>query len=101
MRSAVFVFALLLSAVANASESFRCGQWIISDELSVAELKHRCGEPKSKDVQTVDVRGKSVTGSVKRGTTTIERWTYDFGSRSARYVVTIVDGEIKSIERAE
>jgi hypothetical protein len=37
---------------------------------------------------------------VARGTTTVEHWTYELSSGS-RYVVTIVDGELKRIERAK
>jgi hypothetical protein len=105
MRSSLFVSALavasLTSVDAIAGEAFRCGQWIISDDLSVSELMSKCGEPKSKDSETVEVRGKAGSGSVSRGTTTIEHWTYEFASGSSRYVVTIVDGEIKTIERAK
>jgi hypothetical protein len=97
----VLVGVLAASRAVLAGEAFRCGQWIITDELSVAELRAKCGEPKSKDSETVEVRGKAGTGSVARGTTTIEHWTYEFTSGSSRYVVTIVDGKIKSIERTK
>ena len=96
----ISVPALLVSMSAFPDEAFRCGQWIVTHELSVAELKYKCGEPRSKDSQTVDVRGKARSGSVARGTTTIEHWTYEFASGS-RYRVTIVDGTIKSIERSK
>lgn len=95
------LIASTLSTAALAGESFRCGQWIISAELSVAELRGKCGEPLTKDSKTVEVRGAIVTGSsVARGTSTTEHWTYKTGG-DARYVVTIVDGVIKSIERAQ
>ena len=40
-------------------------------------------------------------GNIKRGTVAIEKWTYDRGSQSFAMVVTIVDGEIQSMERGE
>ena len=85
---------------AFAGEAFRCGQWIITDELSVAELKSKCGEPTFKTSEVVEVRGKVGTGSVSRGTSTIEHWTYALAS-GAHYSVTIVDGELKSIARVK
>jgi hypothetical protein len=98
MRTGFLFAALAVVATAFADDSFRCGQWIISRDLSVAELRHKCGEPASRESETVDVRGRTASGgSVKRGTSTTERWTYVLGS-GARYVVTIVDGEIRSIE---
>jgi hypothetical protein len=70
--------------------------------MSVEELLEACGEPTNRTVEVVDVYGPNVhgAGNVKRGTTTIEKWTYDRGSQSFAMVVTIVDGVIKSIERA-
>ena len=40
-------------------------------------------------------------GNVKRGTITVETWTYDRGSQAFAMVVTIVDGKIKKMERAK
>ena len=67
------------------------------------ELLDACGEPTARSVEVVDVYGPNVqgAGSVKRGTSTIEKWTYDRGSQSFDMVVTIVDGDITSIKRAE
>jgi hypothetical protein len=96
---AALLVSLLTAGVACA-DSFRCGQWIISDDLSVAELQRKCGPPASKDVETVDVRNPAAAGgTVKRGTATIEHWTYVLPNGS-RYVVTIDGGTIKSIEPA-
>ena len=92
---------LALSAPAAHSESFRCGQWIASPDMSVDELLEKCGEPTAKTVSVEDVWGPTAAGKgrVKVGETTIETWTYDRGSQSAAMVVTIVDGRIKSMER--
>jgi hypothetical protein len=101
MSSALAV-VLFVSQPAYA-ETFRCGQWIVSEDMSVEELLQKCGEPTEKTAETIDVYGPTVSGSgrVKRGTSTIEKWTYVRGSQAAPMVVTIVDGKIKSMERGE
>jgi hypothetical protein len=40
-------------------------------------------------------------GNVKVGETVIETWTYDLGASKSPMVVTIVDGQVKKIERKE
>jgi Protein of unknown function (DUF2845) len=95
---AAFAFPLVAAA-----ETFRCGQWIASPDMSVDELVEKCGLPAQKSVEVVEIYGpaSSGLGRVRRGTSTIEKWVYDFGTQSFDMVVTIVDGEIKSMERAE
>jgi Protein of unknown function (DUF2845) len=97
------VLAALLFPAAVAAETFRCGQWIASPDMTVDELIEKCGMPASKTTEIVEIYGPATSGlgRVKRGTSTIEKWTYDFGSQTFDMVVTIVDGEIKSMERAE
>jgi hypothetical protein len=94
--------ALIINQPAFA-ENFRCGPWIASPDMSVDELLQKCGTPTRQTSETVDVYGPAVSGGghVKRGTSTIEKWTYDRGSQAAPMVVTIVDGKIKSMERGE
>lgn len=101
-RSIVLLAACLIVATPVAAETFRCGQWIASPDMPIEELLEKCGAPTSKTVEEVDVYGPSVTGSgrVKRGTSTVEKWTYDRGSQAAAMVVTIEDGKIKSMGRA-
>ncbi len=86
---------------ATGAETFRCGQSIASADMSVDELLEKCGEPASKSVDQIDVYGPGTSGGgrVKRGTVTVEKWTYDRGSQAAAMVVTIEDGKIKSMER--
>jgi hypothetical protein len=99
---AIPVMLLAAAAAAPASaDSFRCGSWIATTDLTVPELVEKCGAPAEKTVEVVEVRGPNVrgAGNVKRGTATIERWTYDRGTQSFAMVVTIEDGRIKSIER--
>jgi hypothetical protein len=96
------MFCALLLPHAVGAETFRCGQWIASPDMSVEELLGKCGAPTTKTVETVDVYGPTTGGGrIKHGTSTIETWTYDRGSQSFAMVVTIVDGRIKSMVRGE
>ena len=98
---------MLLAVLAFTSprawpESFRCGQWIASPDMTVEELVEKCGQPTSKKVEVVDAYARSSAGGrIRTGTSTIETWTYDRGSQAFDMIVTIVDGEIKSMERGE
>lgn len=100
-RLALLLGLLLVSSAAMA-ERFRCGQWLVSKEMAVEELLEKCGAPTSTTVEVVDVYGATPTGGrIKRGTSTVETWTYDRGSRAFAMIVTIVDGEIKRMERGD
>jgi hypothetical protein len=92
-----------IGSQARADESMRCGTWIVTSEATVQELTSKCGEPASKDISTADVyaAGPQPNRTRKVGVTTTERWTYDRGPQAFRMIVTIVDGKLKSIDRAQ
>ena len=95
---------LLVSlATSAADEKFRCGKWIASSDMSVAELLAKCGEPTSRTevVEDVMVRNANNGLMLKAGETIIETWTYDRGTTAAPMVVTIIDGSIRRMERAK
>ncbi|HEU5137272.1 MAG TPA: DUF2845 domain-containing protein [Steroidobacteraceae bacterium] len=98
--SPAFAAALLmLPHAASADETFRCGKWIASSQMSLDELRSKCGEPASRATRTEDVLARNQYGlMVKVDETVLETWTYDRGL-NAPMVVTIVDGRIKKIER--
>jgi len=100
MKSLVLAAALLLPIAASADETFRCGKWIASSAMTVAELTEKCGEPTSRESKTENVkaRNNNVGLMMKVGETTVETWTYERGANPAM-VVIIVDGQIKSIDR--
>jgi len=100
MKSLVLAAALLLPVAASADETFRCGKWIASSAMTVAELTEKCGEPTSRESKTENVkaRNNNVGLMMKVGETTVETWTYERGANPAM-VVIIVDGQIKSIDR--
>ena len=85
---------------ASADESFRCGKWIASSDMSIEELETKCGEPTSRAASTEDVLARNQFGLMSKvGESAKEIWIYDRGSQAAAMVVTIIDGRIKSIER--
>jgi hypothetical protein len=92
---AIGVLLLLAPVGATADGYFRCGNSLVSADVSVVELVKKCGEPTSRQVSTEDVHNHE---GYKIGTTTTEVWRYDRGSRAAPMIVTIVDGKIRSIE---
>ena len=100
MKYALALAVLALSSTAHA-DNFRCGKWIASTDLSVAELLARCGEPASREERTEDVliRNRHTGLMSKSGEILVQTWTYDRGTQAAPIIVTIVDGRIKSIER--
>jgi len=102
IRRTLLIACVLCSGSALGGELFRCGSWVVSADMSVAELKAKCGEPTKKTVETQDVYARAAGGgTIKTGTATVERWVYDRGSRSFSLVVTITDGVITSLDRGE
>jgi Protein of unknown function (DUF2845) len=96
MKSVWMACALLVATAAAIGDGYyRCGSWLVSAESSVADLLKKCGEPASKQVSTEDVFGYY---GQKTGTTRIETWRYDRGSRAAPMIVTVIDGKIDKIE---
>jgi len=68
--------------------------------MSVEEILSLCGEPASKQVREEEVRTINQNGaSIVTGTSVIEEWTYDRGSRAAAILIKVVDGEVRSIDR--
>ena len=90
-----------LWALPASAETFRCGKWIISVELTPSEIVSKCGPPATQTSHTEDVKARNPnTGLIfKTGETTTETSTWDRGPQAAPMVVTIVDGKVKSIER--
>jgi len=100
LRLAVVVLPLLLPLGASA-ETFRCGKWIIDQDVTREALLQKCGTPTSRESRVEDVRAPNVYtgGNNKVGETVIETWVYELGAGKAPMVVTLVDGQVKKIER--
>ncbi len=104
MRYLVMMLGVCFAAhpACLADEQFRCGQWVVSQAVSVTELLKKCGEPTSKTSNATDVRVRTSKGYVvPNGISTTEVWTYDRGPGAFPMIVTIVDGRIKSMTRGE
>jgi hypothetical protein len=101
MKTRIFAALLLLPIEASADETFRCGNWIASSEMTVGELVQKCGEPTARKTETQDVKVRNRDNGLmlKVGETQIETWTYDRGTQAKPMIVTIIDGQIKTIER--
>lgn len=99
----VLVFLLVLGQLPVASaDSMRCGQSIVNEENTPSEVLNKCGEPQHKDVSTQDIIVRNPAGYTRKtGVQVTERWYYQRSSQALPMLVTIVDGKVKSIERAE
>ena len=103
MRRAVKYFSAICASIVMprmclSGEFFRCGSWLVSADVSVAELIEMCGKPCSQHVFSEDDRNEY---GMKVGLWTTEIWRYDRGSTAAPMIVTIVNGQIRSIERGK
>lgn len=102
MRTLCIVAAMFMAMTAAASDSMRCGRWVVNSSVGPDELLAKCGEPDSKRVEQSDVRARTAAGGfAKIGTQIIEYWTYKRGPQGLDMLVVIVDGKIRSIDRAE
>jgi Protein of unknown function (DUF2845) len=102
MKSLIVFVALFSLPIVSLADSMRCGQYVVNEETVAAELLQKCGEPQKKDVTTEDVISRSPAGFTRKiGTQVTERWYYQRSSASLPMVVTVVDGKIKRIERAD
>lgn len=96
---AALAFVLALPAAATADEPLRCGNWVVTLPISLADLLSKCGAPAAKEVTTQDIRTGGRAGGASRasGTTTTEKWTYHSGGQSMPMIVIIVDGTVTKI----
>lgn len=100
-RSCIAIGIMLFAGIA-AADSMRCGSTIVDETTSVADLLAKCGEPVSKDVKAEDVYSRNPDGFTRKvGTKLTERWIYKRTPGSLPMAVTIVDGKVTRLERAE
>lgn len=92
--------ALIAMHGAHASETMRCGRWLVDSSATVEEFLKKCGKPTSARAEETDVRALGPQGGmVKVGTSVTEYWTYYRGTQAAPMIVTVRDGKILSIKR--
>ena len=96
------ITAICVLPIGAMADSMRCGQWVVNEDTVAAELLQKCGEPQKKDVSSEDVISRNPAGYTRKtGVQVTERWYYQRSSASLPMVVTVVDGKIKSIARAD
>lgn len=100
------VLTLLLSpavpCAAGEDEMFRCGRWVVSRELSPAEVLQKCGEPTSREIQNKEVYVPLANGrGTRKITLQVEKWHYDRGNSAAAMVVTIFEDRIEEMRREQ
>ena len=95
--------AVMIGWTSARAETMRCGQSLVNEETSVAELLQKCGEPQEKSSTTEDVLAINAAGrAYKTGeTVTRERWIYRRSPGALPMAVTIENGVIRRIERAK
>lgn len=93
---------LLIMPFAASAQPMRCGKWVVNETASVAEILEKCGEPQKKDVSSEDVYSKNTLGEThKIGVKVTQLWRYQASNRVIPMLVTIVDGDVVSIERTQ
>lgn len=81
----------------------RCGKWIVNESATVDELLSKCGQPQSRDVSKEDQYAINPNGArIKTGGVTVrERWIYKPSPGTLAMAVSIVDGKVTSLTRAD
>jgi hypothetical protein len=97
--AAITAVALLLSSAPTFGETFRCGSKLVSQEISVADLVTKCGQPDHRSATETEPVVRSPNGALRRlPPIRTETWTYERGPQAFSMVVTIVDGKITRME---
>jgi len=99
-RSTLIVMGLLsLTPIAGADDVIRCGGALVRAGMIATEVIAKCGEPASKEVESVPIRVRRANGSSGIiGATRIERWTYDRGTGQFPALLTFEEGKLTSVE---
>ncbi len=105
MRSLLMTLALSLLSFPTLSHaaSLRCGTNLVADGASKADVRHKCGEPMSKEsrTETTEVKTKdedSDTSTKKITEKKIEEWTYNFGPNRLMQVVVFENGVLVDVK---
>jgi hypothetical protein len=99
VQISVAVALLILAGAAQAEDVIRCQGSLVRAGMIAPQVVAKCGEPKTKDVESVPIRVRRANGSSGViGATQIERWTYDRGAGQFPALLTFEEGKLKSIE---
>ena len=100
IRSTLIVIALLSwSQAGRADDVIRCRGSLVSAGMIAPQVVAKCGEPKTKEIESVPIRVRRANGSSGViGAAQVERWTYDRGAGQFPALLTFEEGKLKSIE---
>jgi hypothetical protein len=101
IRATSLCLALLIccGALRAQDDVIRCKGGLVSPGMIADEVLAKCGEPKSREVESVPIRVRRPNGSVGTiGTTAIERWTVERGPGQFPALLTFEEGKLKSLE---
>ena len=88
--SALVLFWLIFSA--SGALSFYCGNYLVSEGDTMAEVLLKCGEPFFKDQHVEKEREDDRTVYV-----VVDEWIYNFGPQDWLYSLTFRNGTLKKI----
>jgi hypothetical protein len=102
-RMALVAFVALgllgMAGGAAAEDSLRCGGGLVAVGDSKLDLLGKCGGPTLVE-ERLEERGGGAPGPWRvRVSTTVERWTYNFGPNQFVMYVTLDTGRVAAIER--
>jgi hypothetical protein len=98
-----FAAALLATVCASPlptlADSFRCGNYLVTEGMTAAAIEERCGKPQRVEHVEEPIRARRANGSSYRvGTAVHEFWTYERAPGQFPARVRIEDGKAKKIE---
>jgi len=91
----IIVFTILWSL---PSYAFYCGNKLVSEGDSAAEILLKCGEPTRKEVHHEKIIYGKHSDSEHRVTVNVEQWIYNFGPLKWLYSLTLRNGKLVSID---
>ena len=98
-RLSILALLIAYSGTADAYGSQRCKGKLIRPGAAMAQVLALCGEPRSRIVERVPVRSRTVTGfSRLSGVSVSERWEYDRGWGKFPVVLTFREGELHRVD---
>jgi hypothetical protein len=95
------VAVIAMAPGVSLGDTFRCGNLLVSEQSSIAEIISRCGAPTRKESSEVRPTARNMNGTLRQlPVVRTEVWTYDRGKDAFPMRVTIVDGKVTAVEIA-
>ncbi len=91
------IFFIVFSFLIQPAIAFYCGNKIVSEGNTDAEVFLKCGEPFWKEEYIEVIVSDVDTSFEKRSEIRIEKWTYNFGPTKLLYILTFRNGKLRKI----